>query len=453
MSNLAPLLVRTLGVSNGLWIGLLALGWIPIVLLLIGKVPFSYNIGNVATRWVTTFMTAMAFTLVVGLLTVMMAGVNGMYDLINNSGKPENVLVLAEGATDEGFSNMTSQSIGDISNLQNVARLGAKPLASPESYIVANQVIDPPRPDGQKRRFLQVRGIDDPEVASQIHEIGIYDKGSWWSDAGVRDVNGTTMIECAVGEGIARDLWNDPSMQMKAPDPTKKRLAVGDVFRLRDRDWYVVGIMKSSGKTFDSEVWAKQQVVGPLFGKTTYTSLLTRTSSPNDAKEFANYLKKDYGGAQVAAFTEPQYFEGLSATNLQFLFAAILVTVFIATGGIFGVMNTMFAAISQRTKDIGVLRILGYRRRDIVASFLLESVLIAIIGGVIGCLIGCLWNGYQVSSVVGGQGGGGKSVVIKLIVDQQVLAVGLLLTLGMGIFGGLIPALSAMRLTALKSLR
>src|SRR5207245_1526475 len=149
-----------------------------------------------------------------------------------------------------------------------------------------------------------------------------------------------------------------------------------------------------------------------------------------------------------------EYYSRLSQTNRQFLFAIVFVAIIMAVGGVFGVMNTMFAAISQRTKEIGVLRVLGYKRWQILASFLLESLAIALAGGLLGCAVGYLADGWTATSIVqGGQGGGGKSVVLRLVVDHEILMCGLLFTLVMGRLGGLIPALSAMRLRILESLR
>jgi putative ABC transport system permease protein len=116
-------------------------------------------------------------------------------------------------------------------------------------------------------------------------------------------------------------------------------------------------------------------------------------------------------------------------------------------------MNTMFAAISQRIKDIGVLRLLGYARWQILVSFLLESLAIALVGGALGCALGSLSDGWSATSMMAGSGGGGKSVVVQLAVSPDILATGLLLTLVMGLLGGLLPALSAMRMKPLEALR
>jgi ABC-type antimicrobial peptide transport system permease subunit len=125
------------------------------------------------------------------------------------------------------------------------------------------------------------------------------------------------------------------------------------------------------------------------------------------------------------------------------------VALFMGIGGIFGIMNTMFAAVSQRTPDIGVLRILGFARWQILVSFFLESLLLAILGGGMGCALGMLANGWSATAQLSGGGGGGERVMLKLVVDASVLAEALGFALIMGCICGLLPALSAIRLRVL----
>jgi ABC-type antimicrobial peptide transport system permease subunit len=113
----------------------------------------------------------------------------------------------------------------------------------------------------------------------------------------------------------------------------------------------------------------------------------------------------------------------------------------------------MFAAISQRIKDIGVMRLIGFGRGQILISFLLESMLLAVIGGAIGCLLGSLSDGWTANSIVGSGQGGGKSVVLRVTVDWAILMYGMLFSLIMGAIGGLLPALSAMRFKLLETLK
>jgi ABC-type lipoprotein release transport system permease subunit len=408
-------------------------------------VPFSYNIRNVVVRWRTSLLTALAFTLVVGLMTVMLAFVNGMYALTEKSGVPENVIVLADGATDEVFSNL---GYGDVTKIElepGVERdENNRPLASWEVYILVNQPIAGATEKGRRRRFIQVRGVDDPARSGIVHRLALHPGGHWFGPSGVMAADGEQAVHAVIGEGIARELGHDVG---------KSSLEVGDVFDLGPRKWMVAGVLRSGGSTFDSEVWAKRQLVGEMFGKNSYTTVVLRAASAPAAAALATDLVANFKTPAVAAVTEPAYYERLNGTNAQFLGAIIVVAVIMAIGGVFGVMNTMFAAIAQRTKDIGVLRILGYSRRQVLVSFFLEALLLSVLGGVIGCAIGFLANGWTATSIISSGQGGGKSVVLKLVVDGKILATGMVFSLVMGYLGGLLPSLSAMRLKPLDSVR
>ncbi len=462
-----------------------------------GKVPLRYNVRNLVVRWKTTLMMAAAFALVVGLLTVMLAFVNGMRRLTENSGHPENVVVLSEGATDEAFSNLGYSDTGDLGNLldeENRKRLekdeDGRPLVSREKYMVIGQPLGPLQADGKPRRsFVQVRGIEDPQVARAVHLLELLPGGEWWVN-GVRTLPGSekaaaarlavqaeavatqlaalnphrpllsrllplpdlrpaaedTAVEGVLGEGIARELGRARG---------KDSLVIGDVFDLGPRKWIVVGIIKSAGTTFGSEVWGDSALVGDMFGKKVFTALVVRTKGAAEAEEVAKALgdRNITRGAAFAAQTEPKYYAALGTTNQQFLVAIIFVAVIIGIGGIFGVMNTMFAAVSQRSRDIGVLRIVGFARWQILVSFFLESIGIALAGGLLGLALGALCDGATATSIVSRGQGGGKSVVLQLTVDANVVLWAVLFSLIMGALGGLFPALSAMRQRPLESLR
>ena len=206
-------------------------------------------------------MTALAFTLVVGLLTVMMAFVTGMNRLTEDSGSPENVIVLSDGATDEAFSNLAYSDTSDMDNLldeQHRKMLGrnkeGQPLASREKYAVVGQPVQGTEHEEKPRRqFLQVRGIEDALIAAQVHRLELLQGGEWFR--GVRELSGgdhqgiarqagqavaflagqqftvpvmdsvtsETAIETVLGEGVAREL---------ARPLNKETLKVGDVFNL-----------------------------------------------------------------------------------------------------------------------------------------------------------------------------------------------------------------------------
>lgn len=442
-----------------------------VVLAVLSRVPITYNLRNLLVRWKTTLLTALAFTMVVCLLTVMLAFVNGMEKLTQLSGQPGNVIVFSEGATDEAFSSLGYQESSEVSRISGILRdpTTDEPRASRETYVIVTQPLDATPGskdfnwDGQgpppkaRRRFLQVRGIESPEQAAFVHQLELEPGGRWFSEAGVSEIEApgeggatekVSAIEAVLGSGIAGELGRDK------PGSTGP-LTAGQWFKVGDRYWLCVGVLKSSGSTFDSEVWGKRALVGPLYGKDQFTTLVLRTADSASARKIATYIKTDYKKANLDAQVETDYFARLTGTTAQFTYAIFFVAVTMAIGGMFGIMNTMFAAIAQRTKDIGVLRIVGFGRAQVLISFLLESMVLSLAGGLLGCAVGALADGWSAKSIVsaGPGGGGGKFVVLRLDVDLEIMLTGLVMSLLMGLAGGLLPALSAMRLRPLESMR
>ena len=424
------------------FVALAAMVW-----LLVGKVPLKYNLRNLLVRWRITLMTALAFTLVVGLMTVMLAFVNGMYNLTKGSGHPGNVIVLSDGALDELFSNLGYRDISDVERQPGVLRdEEGNALCSKEVYFVVNQPIAGAENSARKRRFISVRGLDDPVIAGKVHTLALKPGGAWFSPAGVQETESgdRPAIQAVLGGGLARELGKDQG---------KESLEVGDTFEAGPRQWVVVGILDSAGSTFDSEIWAKRQLVGPIFGKDSYSTLVLRTANAAEAQRLKDDLTINFKKAALQAQVETEYFDKLNGTNQQFLVVIIFITAVMAIGGTFGVMNTMFAAVSARIKDIAVLRIIGFSSLQILVSFFIEALAIALIGGLIGLALGSLTHGWTATSIIGSGQGGGKSVVLKLAVDGQIIFAGLVFALLMGAIGGLLPAVAAMRLKPLESLR
>lgn len=431
---------------------LLLLMTLPMIVyaLPIVKVPLRYNMRNLQSRWKTTLVTALAFTMVTALLTVMLAFVKGMDRLTEGTGNPGNVMVLSDGATDEAFSSLPPFSAGDLpSEIQKEILQSSEKdfLIAQEVYVVVTYTIPNPSPGSRKRRFVQMRGLDNPRIAGQVHDVELIAGGDWPSKSGVRDLGGgETANEIVLGNGVAR---------VFAGDLGKEILEPGDIVTLGPRKWYVTGVMKEANSAFGSEIWARDRPVQETFGRrNSYSTYVVRTANAEKAKLAAGLLKNLRVERNLQANTELAYYAKLSETSQGFSRAIYFVAFVMALGGIFGIMNTMYAAISQRSKDIGVLRLMGYRRWQILVCFQFESIMIALAGGVLGCVFTYLvFNGWTATSIVGGQGGGGKSVVLRLTVDASVIAIGMLFSLIMGAFGGFLPSFGAMRLRPLESLK
>lgn len=416
------------------------------------RVPLGYSFRNLVVRWRTTLLTTLAFTLVVGLMTVMLAFVNGMYSITKGSSVPGNIIVLSDGALDEVFSDLGYGDIDLLANRDYVKKIKITsgdrtietPMLSWELYQVINQPLPQATAGGRSRRMVQVRGVEDPELAGMIHQLTLH-AGSRWFDkgAGVQAVPGggnDEYVQAVLGEGIAREMGHDVG---------KQSLAVGDTFNLGPRNWVVVGILNSAGKTFDSEVWAKRKVTGEMLRKDSRSTAVFRVADGLDPAKVAKRMTTEFKSPAILAQTEQDYFESLNSTNKQFLVIIIFVAALMAVGGIFGVMNTMFAAVAQRTREIGMLRIIGFARWQVLVAFFLEAILLAVLGGLLGCAIGVWCNGLSASSTMNGS----KSVMLKLVVDWRILGVGMAFSIVMGCLGGLLPALSAIRLKMLDSLR
>jgi ABC-type lipoprotein release transport system permease subunit len=209
----------------------------------------------------------------------------------------------------------------------------------------------------------------------------------------------------------------------------------------------------SSASTFGSEIWVHDRIVQDNFGRAnSYSSFVVRIKDPTKTRQAAQALKT-VGTTSFTVIPEREHYAKMSQTNDQFRVACYFVAVVMAIGGVLGVMITMFAAVSQRARDIGVLRLLGFARWQILSSFMLETLAIGLLGGVLGVAIGSLSTGVTVSSIVSSSSGGGKSVVLQMSVDSMLMIAGVLFALVMSAIGGFIPAVFAMRLRPLESLR
>ena len=437
MLLLPIVLLATVLIVLALPAGMLALVF---AALPVRKVPLRYNLRSVQVRWLTALITAVAVTLVIALLVVMLAFVKGMDKMTENSGHPGNILILDDGATDEAFSNLNAgfnfQLFPSTIKDKLVKTDDGKFLASKEVYVIITHVMTDTGTGRTKRRFVQVRGLDDPRLAAQLHDIELAD-GDWFSPTGRPEV--------VLGDGIAKTFGRDVG---------KPALQAGDSVEIGPLTWKVAGVMKPSGSTFGSEIWVHDGIVQERFGrKNSCSSFVVRTADAKDADEVAEKITEEKTADRAfKAYTERAYYASLTATNDQFRYAIIFVAAVMAIGGVLGVMITMFAAVSQRVKDVGVLRLLGYTRWQILSSFLLESLLLSLLGGLAGCALGFLFNGWTVSSIVS-SGQASKGIVLKLVVDFPIVGIGLGATLLMGAIGGFIPSVNAMRLKPLESLK
>lgn len=381
-------------------------------------IPLSYSYRSLFVRWKTTLMTASGFTLVVAALIVMLAFIKGMQRVCAISGDPRNVIVLNEGTTDEVLSRLPRSTVSQIESFPGIARdVGGRPIASREIFMIASVF----KPEANDYVFFPLRGVTERayEVHSDVHII---------RGRGFRP----SQSEIIVGRGIQR----------------MQNLNVGDILPIGRKSWKVTGIFESGGSAFESEVWCDLDELASQFKREgMYSSVVARALDETAAKSLAEQLSTDRQVA-VDAMTETQYYAEQGKQTRSMESAAWVIAWFMGLGAIFGVMNTMFAAISQRIKDIAVLRLLGFMSWEILISFLLEAIFLAAIGGAIGSLIGYSVNGLTQNASIGAH-----EVQFSFVVDLPILFTAGAFSLIMGVIGGMVPAMSAMRVKPLEAFR
>jgi putative ABC transport system permease protein len=385
--------------------------------------PLSYNIRNIAVRWQVTALAVGGIALVVAVILVLTAMANGFRVALRATGSTQNAIVTQRGSTGELTSGMSRDTANTILVDSRVARDGqGRPLASPEIVVVASL---PHRgaADGAEVN-VTVRGVSP--MAFQVRQ-------------GLKIVQGRQftpgLYELVVGKQAA-DRYEGAQ--------------IGSTIKLQRRSWEVVGIFSSEGSGFESEVWGDVDVMGPAFNRSNgYQSLTLRLKDSSASEAFDAELQKN-PAMQVQLQGERDFYEkqaGQTATTLTIL--AVFVGVVMGIGAIFGAMNTMYGLVASRTREIGTLRALGFSRLSIMAAFIIESAVLALIAGVVGCLLA-----LPVNFLSGATGGANFSqVAFAFRISGLWLVVAIIAAVCMGVFGGMLPSFRAARTPITAALR
>jgi ABC-type lipoprotein release transport system permease subunit len=387
------------------------------------KVPLSYNARSLLQRPVSTAFTALGIGLVVAVFIGMLALANGFRSALIRTGSSQNVLVLRRGADSEMSSSMDRQSVSILSSAAHVATGGdGRPMVSPEAYVV----IPLPRKgyDTTGLANVVVRGVS-PAVWSVRSNIRVA--------AGRRPELGKS--EICVGEKMAGRF-----------DHTE----IGETLRFAGRDWTVVCRFTANGSAFESEIWGENEQVMPVFRGEAFQSVTFRLKDPGAFEEAKRTLEADKR-LTVDVHREADFYaqqSQLLGRILQIL--AIMITGIMALGAVFGAINTMYAAVAARSPEIAVLLTLGFHPRSVLASFLAESALIALVGGVIGALLALPINGMITSTT---NWASFSEIAFTFRVTPGLLLAGLAFALVMGLVGGFFPARRAARQPVVQALR
>jgi putative ABC transport system permease protein len=226
-------------------------------------------------------------------------------------------------------------------------------------------------------------------------------------------------------------------------------LEIGQKFKTAGHQFLIAGHTDGGNSAFDSEIWMDADEARSVFDRENYSSVLVRVTGPGAASEFIQRVESDKRLPLLADF-ETKYYAKQTQTATPIRILGDFLATAMSIGAIFAAMNTMYASVGARTREIGTLRVLGCRRRSILASFILEGAVLASIGGVLGCLLSLPLHGYSTGTL---SFNSFSEVVFQFRITPWLAAKGMLFSIIVGIAGSLLPALRAARLPVIVALK
>ncbi|MBS0557112.1 MAG: ABC transporter permease [Proteobacteria bacterium] len=380
------------------------------------------GLGTLAGRLGSTAVIVIGIAGVVGVLVALLAMGDGLRATLQQTGSDDTAIVLRGGSGAESNSVLSRDDITVIEGAPGVAKdAQGKPVTSAELVVVAN-----------------IPKKDDPATDTNVTIRGVGD-GAWavWSNAKIVAGRKFTpgLRELDVGQAAQRQFAG---------------LDLGKQLRLGGQDWTIVGVF-ASGDAHESELWGDSKSVASAYRRgSSAESVIVRLAAPSAFDQFKASLTSD-PRIKVDVSTTREYFnkqsEGLSKV---IRIIGITIGVIMAIGAIFGALNTMYAAVATRSREIATLRAIGFRGVPVVVSVLLETMLLALLGGVIGAaIVWLVFNGYTASTL----GGNFSQVVFQFQVTPALLWTGIKWALAIGFVGGLFPAMRAATLPVTTALR
>ena len=383
-------------------------------------IPLKYNLRNMVVRKVSTLMTVGTIALVVAVFIAIMSLAQGLNSALVSTGSPENVVVIRQNSQTEVQSQVTKEAFQLIQTLPGVARDSqGKPMASGETVVLVNL----PRRDTGEPTNVTVRGVSAAGFAIRPQ---------------IKLVDGR-MFRPGIGEAIV-------SRKVAERFSTT---GMGEAIHLGRRDWTVVGLFDAGGTAFDSEIWSDVNDVADAFDRSNYSSVLVRAESLATRDALANRISGEQR-LKLEAKSESAYYEEQTSASGPIRGLGMFVAVIMGIGACFGGMNTMYAAVAVRTREIGTLRALGFSKGSIMLSFVIESMIIALIGGAVGCLLSLPVNGIK-TGTTNFRTFSELAFSFKITPDLVISA--LIFAAVLGLLGGLLPSRFAARMPITKALR
>jgi putative ABC transport system permease protein len=384
-------------------------------------IPIRYNIRNLKLRKGLTIMTSLGIALTVTTAIFLMALLAGLDRAFVTSGDAQNVLVMRKGSQAELSGGFDASLFPTLKTLPGIAKDShGEPMASGEWVVV----IVLPRADGTGEVNVTVRGMmpDGLELRPKVKII----EGRWFNQ-GQREV--------VVSESI------------------KKRFAhanIGDTLQFGKGPWTVVGVFDAGGSAYESEIWGDVNQMSSDFDRQGgFASAYLRATDPVSADALKNRVSDDQR-LKLEGMLETDYYAKQTSSGAPIKYIGWVVAIIMAIGSSFAAMNTMYAAVAYRSREIATLRVIGFSRPSILTSFVFESVLLSLLGAAVGIVLMLPFNGMTTgtsNSVTFSE------IVFSLRMTPVVVGVAIAFAIIMGLFGGMAPAWHAARRDILGALR
>jgi putative ABC transport system permease protein len=383
-------------------------------------IPLSYNWRSLWQRKASTLSTLGAVAIVVMIFVVVLSMAQGVSKAYIKSGRDDQVVIMRQNSRVEMMSIVTRDQARLIKTHPLIAQDELGPLVTLDT-IVSKQLN---LRDGSGSLSVALRGTMPAGIRlrSQVRLL----EGRWFQSGLSEIAIPATMLQQYEG------------------------MELGGSIYMQSRHWRIVGIFDGGGSAFDSEIWTDVEDLMQAFHREpAYSVAVARVRAPEVAPVFIEDMEKDVR-LKLEAKTEPVYFADLGSAGRPMQILGQIITVILTIGAIFAAMNTMYATIASRTSEIGTLRALGYRRREILTSFQWEAILLTGLGGILGALLSNFFNGTRTGTV---NMTTWSNVSFAFAVTPSLMLQGVGFSVIMGITGGFLPAWKASRMPVTEAMR
>ncbi len=383
-------------------------------------IPLIYHVRNLRVRAGATVMTALGVALTVAIAIFIMMLLSGLSQAFHSTGNPRNVMALRKGSDSELTSFMSNDTFQALKTLPGVARDDkGDPMVSGEMVVA----VVLPRRNGSGETNVVVRGIS-PMALKMRPTIKIAE-GRWFQEG---------QHEVVVSKSVARRFDN---------------AGLGQSVMFGKSPWTVVGIFDASGSAYDSEIWGDVNQMKADFDRPGYSSAVLRATDEMAADSLAKRLPDDQR-IKLDGVLETEYYAKQTRSGMFIQWIGTIVAIIMAVGSSFAAMNTMYAAVAYRGREIATLRIMGFNRPSILTSFVFESLLLSLLGGAAAVVLMLPFNGLTTgtSNMMTF-----SEVVFHLRMTPQIVVTAVGFAAFMGLIGGIAPAWHASRQNILNALR